>query len=105
MLNFWPFNGPTKGALKRRLVALTGSLEQIQAQATEEAQKESVRRVRATRDAAAADSALKRLEQGARDDENLMPHFIEASKAYVTLGEMVGVLKGVYGEYLEPAIF
>jgi methylmalonyl-CoA mutase N-terminal domain/subunit len=34
-----------------------------------------------------------------------MPYFIDAAKAYCTLGEMIGVLKVVYGEYLEPAVY
>ena len=35
-------------------------------------------------------------------DANLMPHFIRAAGAYATLGEMCGVLRGVFGEYREP---
>ena len=31
-----------------------------------------------------------------------MPHFIRAAEAYATLGEMCGVLRGVFGEYREP---
>ena len=37
--------------------------------------------------------------------ENLMPRFLEAAKAHVTLGEMCDVLQGVYGEYREPPIY
>ena len=44
------------------------------------------------------------LEQTARDGGNLMPPFIEAVKAYATLGEIIETLKGVYGEYTEPII-
>ena len=33
-----------------------------------------------------------------------MPLFIEAVKAYATLGEIIETLKGVYGEYVEPII-
>jgi uncharacterized glyoxalase superfamily protein PhnB len=29
----------------------------------------------------------------------------KSAHAYVTLGEMVGVLKGIFSEYLEPAVF
>ena len=35
-------------------------------------------------------------------DSNLMPHFIRCAAAYATLGEMCGVLRGVFGEYREP---
>jgi methylmalonyl-CoA mutase N-terminal domain/subunit len=31
-----------------------------------------------------------------------MPHFIRGAEAYATLGEMCGVLRGVFGEYREP---
>ena len=72
---------------------------------TEDAQKAAVAKLRTTRDAAAVDRALTRLENAAKDEVNLMPVFIDAVKAYCTLGEMIGVLKGVYGEYLEPAVF
>ena len=31
-----------------------------------------------------------------------MPALIECAAAYVTLGEMCGVFRAVYGEYREP---
>jgi methylmalonyl-CoA mutase N-terminal domain/subunit len=34
----------------------------------------------------------------------MMPAFLAAVPAYATLGEVVGVCKEVYGEYLEPAV-
>ena len=34
-----------------------------------------------------------------------IPVLIEAAKAYVTLGEMVGALKDVWGVYTEPPMF
>ncbi|MFC1896034.1 methylmalonyl-CoA mutase family protein [Thermodesulfobacteriota bacterium] len=37
----------------------------------------------------------------AEGQENLMPHLIEAAKAYVTVGEMTQALKDVWGEYRE----
>ena len=60
--------------------------------------------LRERRDDGAVTSALERVTQAARDGENLMPHFIAAVKTYATLGEIVGALKGVYGEYVEPII-
>jgi methylmalonyl-CoA mutase N-terminal domain/subunit len=45
------------------------------------------------------------MENGARDGkENLMPFIIDAVRAYATLGEMCNLLRGVYGEYREPAL-
>ena len=60
-------------------------------------------RVRAERDADAHATAMRRFEHEARaGDINLMPAIIEGVKAYATIGEMCGVLRGVYGEYREP---
>jgi methylmalonyl-CoA mutase N-terminal domain/subunit len=42
---------------------------------------------------------LKALETAARGSENLMPHLVEAVKAYATLGEMMDVFRDVFGEY------
>ena len=59
-------------------------------------------RVRAERDADAHRAAMTRLrEEAARGDVNLMPGIIAAVQAYATIGEMCGVLRGVYGEYRE----
>src|SRR6188474_3017027 len=57
--------------------------------ALEGEQIERVRGLRGRRDSAAVESALARLKQAAaREGDNLMPPLVEASKAYVTLGEM-----------------
>ena len=62
-------------------------------------------RVRAERDADAHAAALRRLEDEARaGDVNLMPAIVAAVEAYATIGEMCGVLRGVYGEYREPLL-
>ena len=37
--------------------------------------------------------------EAAPGEENLIPFFIEAVKAYATLGEICGVLRDVFGEY------
>ncbi len=44
---------------------------------------------------------LGKLHDAADRDENLMPTIIEAVKAYATLGEMINVLRNVFGEYQE----
>ena len=62
-------------------------------------------RVRAERDNAAVEKALRELEDAARGDENLMYPIIEAVKVYATLGEMMGVFRKVFGEYHEPVFF
>jgi methylmalonyl-CoA mutase, N-terminal domain len=69
--------------------------------ATERAQVERVRRVRAERDAEAATSALDKVEQAARSGENLMPRIVAAVEAYATLGEIADRMRAVFGEYRE----
>jgi methylmalonyl-CoA mutase N-terminal domain/subunit len=59
--------------------------------------------LRRTRDNEAVGAALKAIEAAARrENENLMPHFIHAVNAYATLGEIVDVLRTVFGKYEEP---
>ena len=60
--------------------------------------------LRASRDNLAVQAALDRVEQAARQGDNLMPCFVEAVKTYATLGEIIETLKTVYGEYIEPII-
>jgi methylmalonyl-CoA mutase N-terminal domain/subunit len=72
---------------------------------SEERHLDRLRRVRRERDQTALAEALQRLENSARDGkQNLMPFIIDAVRAYATLGEMCNVLRGVYGEYREPAL-
>jgi methylmalonyl-CoA mutase N-terminal domain/subunit len=61
-------------------------------------------RVRGGRDNRVTQAALARLEDAACDDTNLMPPILEAVHAYATLGEIMGVLRKVFGEYREPVI-
>ena len=42
---------------------------------------------------------LQALEQAARGSKNLMPPLLDAVKAYVSLGEAMGVFREVFGEY------
>jgi methylmalonyl-CoA mutase, N-terminal domain len=58
--------------------------------------------VRQDRDSDAVAAALAKLAAEAADPEvNLMPTLIEASSAYVTLGEMMNTLAGVFGRHVE----
>ncbi len=62
--------------------------------------------VRQRRDTRAAARALAALEDAARGPANVMPALVEGARAYVTVGEMTGVLRSVWGEYEEtPAIW
>ena len=52
-----------------------------------------------TRDKKKVQSSLDAIRKAAEGEENLMPYFVEAVKTYTTLGEICGVLRGVFGEY------
>jgi methylmalonyl-CoA mutase, N-terminal domain len=74
--------------------------------ALEQKQIERVTALRARRESGAAEEALVRLKRdAARDDVNLMPAIIEASKAYVTMGEMCDALREVWGTWRETPVF
>jgi len=73
-----------------------------------EVEKEQIRRLqelRASRDNEKVQARLGALRDAARGSENLMPYILEAVRVYATLGEIVGVLKEVFGEYREKPIF
>jgi methylmalonyl-CoA mutase N-terminal domain/subunit len=73
-------------------------------QQTEDDQVQRVRALRERRDSAAVERALASVRDAAKAGDNMMPAFLAAVRAYATLGEVVGVCKEVYGEYLEPAV-
>ena len=64
-----------------------------------------LKKLRASRDKGKFEASIRAIEKAAEGDANLMPHFIEAAKAKVTLGEMCDVLRGVFGEYREGSDF
>ena len=70
----------------------------------ERIQAERLARVRRERDPERVEAALAGLRQAAASGQNTMPHFVEAALAYATLGEMMDVLRGVYGVYTEPVM-
>jgi methylmalonyl-CoA mutase, N-terminal domain len=74
--------------------------------ALEQKQIERVQAVRASRDSAAAEAALARLKEDAtHDDRNLMEPIMDASRAYVTMGEMCDALREVWGTWRETPVF
>jgi methylmalonyl-CoA mutase, N-terminal domain len=75
-------------------------------QALEDKQVERVKALRERRDAAAAEAAFARLKTDAAvEDRNLMPAIVEASRAYVTMGEMCDALREVWGTWRETPVF
>src|SRR5436190_624592 len=74
--------------------------------ALERQQIERVQALRGRRDSAAAEAALAALKRdAATEDKNLMPPIIEASRAYVTMGEMCDALRAVWGVWRETPVF
>jgi len=74
--------------------------------ALERKQIERVRALRARRDSAPVEQALARLKEASvRDDVNLMPLIIDASRAYVTMGEMCDALRETWGVWRETPVF
>ena len=72
----------------------------------EEEQISRVRALRARRDSAAVEQALTRLkEDAAHEHRNLMGPIVDASKVYVTMGEMCDALRGVWGVWRETPVF
>jgi methylmalonyl-CoA mutase N-terminal domain/subunit len=71
--------------------------------AIEQAQCAHLAELRRHRDAARAQELMAHLGVAARGDENLMPLFIECVENDMTLGEICGVLRRVWGEYQPPA--
>jgi len=67
----------------------------------EKYQKEKLERVKKERNTARVKETLKRLREAAEGTENLMPHILEAVKAYATLGEIADTLREVFGEHTQ----
>jgi methylmalonyl-CoA mutase N-terminal domain/subunit len=58
--------------------------------------------LRKERDNARVGQALDRLRLACQGTENTMPYIMEAVRAYATLGEIVDVMREVFGTYQEP---
>jgi methylmalonyl-CoA mutase N-terminal domain/subunit len=67
----------------------------------EQRQVDALRRLRAERDPAAWEAALRRVADVARGDENLVPALVEAVRAYATVGEISNTLRAAWGEHRE----
>jgi methylmalonyl-CoA mutase N-terminal domain/subunit len=67
--------------------------------AVRESQIRKLQGVKAERDAAKVEDTLSKLKHAAGGADNLLPFIVDAVKAYATLGEICGVLRGVFGEY------
>ena len=70
-----------------------------------ERQSARLRALRERRDNEKVSSALSRLENAARGDDNLLPFILDAVEKYATLGEICGVMRQVFGEYQASTLF
>jgi methylmalonyl-CoA mutase N-terminal domain/subunit len=61
--------------------------------------------IRKSRNSAKVKDSLSTLKKAAEDKKNLMPFLLDCVKNYASLGEIIGTLKEVYGEYQEPIMF
>lgn len=61
--------------------------------------------VRAKRDAAKVAATLAALKTACSTDQNVMPKLLDCAHAYCTLGEMMGAMKEILGEYHDPGIY
>jgi len=71
----------------------------------EKIQKQRLADLKQSRNADAVEESLKEIRTAAVENKNLMPVFVKAAMNYVTLGEMTGELKEVFGTYEETAVF
>jgi len=71
----------------------------------EERQINRLKKLRKERDTIKVQNHLQRLRKAAEGDENLMPFILDCVHSYATLGETCDVLREVFGEYKEQAIY
>ncbi len=67
-----------------------------------EKQKARLDEIRKTRDNEKVTKSLERLKNACEGTENTMPFILDSVREYATLGEIVNVMKDVFGEYEEP---
>jgi methylmalonyl-CoA mutase, N-terminal domain len=67
-------------------------------------QVERLQAMRGRRDAARHASTLEKIERAARGTENVLPHILDAVRAYATVGEIADVLRRCWGEHVETLV-
>ncbi len=74
----------------------------VKREQAEEKQIRNLAEVKRNRDSRAVSQLLRELKEKAKkENENLIPHFIECVKAYASIQEICDVLRDVFGEYKE----
>jgi methylmalonyl-CoA mutase N-terminal domain/subunit len=64
-----------------------------------------LKKLRKNRNKQKYERTIKALRKAAEGDENLIPYILDCVHSYATLGETCQVLRDVFGEYEEPAIY
>ncbi len=67
-------------------------------------QMERLAELRKNRDNGRTGQALDKLRIACQGSENTMPHLLDCVRAYATLGEIIQVMKEVFGVYEEPIL-
>lgn len=70
-----------------------------------ERQVDRLHTLRGARDQGAVGQALDRLRIACKGEENTMPYILDAVRVYATLGEIIDVMREVFGTYEEPSWF
>lgn len=68
-------------------------------------QVKELKELRERRDNLKVKDALAAVRKAAQGTTNLLPPILDAVRCYTTLGEIISVLKEVFGEYREPPVF
>jgi len=71
----------------------------------EQRQLKRLREVKQTRNNEKVEEGLKRIRNASLQDENLMPHLIDAVREYTTIQEICDVWRDVFGRYTDPGYF
>jgi len=68
---------------------------------TAQEQIERLKKFKANRDKDKVNAELEKISKAAKNDENLIPHFVTAVEAHVTLGEISDELRKIFGKHQE----
>jgi methylmalonyl-CoA mutase N-terminal domain/subunit len=71
----------------------------------EKEQVENLKKVRQKRDNDKVKKRLEELKRAAKGTDNTMPKILDCVRCYATEGEIIDVLREVFGEYQEPPMF
>jgi methylmalonyl-CoA mutase N-terminal domain/subunit len=72
---------------------------------TDEEQRDRLADLRKTRNNKLVEKRLQELRDAAKNNENMMPHILDAARAYCTLYEIRRAMENVFGAYREPVFF